>query len=161
MSVISSLLAGGAGNLVDSVSNAVDKFVTTDKERMEQQIEREKTLMDHEFRIAQLDQQLSLGQIEVNKVEAANPSVFVAGWRPFIGWIAGVAMTYQFLGYPLLTWLWAFLQAKNMVPTSVGAPQPLQVDQLWVIITGMLGIGGMRSYEKVKGVETKDVGNSK
>ena len=47
MSVISSLLAGGAGNLVDSVSNAVDKFVTTDKERMEQQIEREKTLMDH------------------------------------------------------------------------------------------------------------------
>lgn len=159
MSIVSSLLAGGAGNLIDSVSNAVDKFVTTDKERMEQQIEREKTEMDHEYRMSQLDQQLALGQIEVNKAEASNPSLFVAGWRPFIGWIGGIAMAYQFLGYPLLTWLWALLQAKDILPTSVGAPQPLQADQLWVIITGMLGIGGMRSFEKYKGVDTRAVGN--
>lgn len=100
MSFIGQLLGGG--DVIKAVGDVVDKFVTTDKERLELQIEREKALQDHEYRMEQLDQQLDIAQTEVNKAEAANPSVFIAGWRPAIGWVCALALAYQFILYPLL-----------------------------------------------------------
>lgn len=85
-----------------------------------------------------------MGQLEINAREAQNPSLFVAGWRPFFGWVAGIGFVYATIGQPVMVWF----SAKN------GWPQPpeINVDLLWVVATGMLGIGGMRTFEKRSGV---------
>ncbi len=147
MSVIGELLGGG--DFVKSVGDVVDKFVTTDKERLELQIEREKAVQDHEYRMEQLDQTFDIAQTEVNKVEAGNPSLFVAGWRPAIGWVCALALGYQFLLYPMLA---SFGLARQ-------AP-PVDVNSLYPLIFGMLGIAGMRSFDKLKGIATSNVGGN-
>jgi len=102
--------------------------------------------------------QLMLGQLEVNKAEAAHKSVFVAGWRPFIGWVGGVALGWQFVVYPFLLWLWALLQAAAVIPATLAPPPVLNTSALMTIITGMLGIGAMRSFDKAKGTSTDKLG---
>jgi hypothetical protein len=76
-----------------------------------------------------------LGQLKVNEAEAAHKSLFVAGWRPFIGWVCGVAMAFNFIVIPF-------------VPELV----PLSLETMMPVLMGMLGLGGMRSYEKRNGV---------
>lgn len=83
------------------------------------------------------------GQLEVNKTEASHQSVFVAGWRPFIGWVCGVALAYQFILRPIISWL-----APSMGYSI--ASMPGLDDNLWELMFGMLGLGGLRSYEKIK-----------
>lgn len=150
MSFIGQLL--GAGDVIKSVGDAVDKFVTTDRERLELQIERDKAIQDHEYRMELLDQQLDIAQTEVNKAEATNPSLFVAGWRPAIGWVCAAALAYQFMLYPLLSWL---------AITAFGvheAPPRLDMAELFPLVFGMLGIAGMRSFDKLKGIDTRRIG---
>jgi hypothetical protein len=97
--------------------------------------------------LAQLDAEAKAqqAQIAVNEAEAANPSLFVAGWRPAVGWICVVAMGYQYIVYPLLLWAVAFWPA-------LVAPKPVLSDVLYELLFGMLGLAGMRTWEKVKGV---------
>ncbi len=85
-----------------------------------------------------------LAQLEINAKEAAHPSVWVAGWRPFFGWVGGVAFAYSVVVQPVMVWY----------GLSRGWPTPpdVNMDLLWVVITGMLGIGGLRTFEKSKGV---------
>lgn len=85
-----------------------------------------------------------IAQLEINAREAAHPSVWVAGWRPFFGWSGGVAFLYATIGQPLLAWT-AAIKGWPVPPT-------LNMDLLWVVITGMLGIGGLRTFEKSKRV---------
>ncbi|MDZ5648936.1 3TM-type holin [Nitrospirillum sp. BR 11828] len=92
-------------------------------------------------------QQLDLAQVEVNRGEAGNSSVFVAGWRPFIGWVCGAALAYQYIAMPLLVWV-----ADLVVGHAVPRPPTLD-DQLTTILLGMLGLGGLRTLEKMKGVQ--------
>jgi hypothetical protein len=134
----------GIGSVIESVGKVAGDLITTDKERMQLELEGRK-----------LDQAIDLAQIEVNKVEAASSSVFVAGWRPAIGWIGAAAMAYQFLLYPVLLWGWAYLQGTGWIPKELVPPPVLDADQLWVILSGILGIAGMRSFEKSKGVAAK------
>jgi hypothetical protein len=96
--------------------------------------------------LAQLNAEtsLALGQIDTNKVEAASSSLFVAGWRPGAGWVCVAGLAYTFLGQPLLAWLSA-VQGWPVPPLIAG-------DTLMVLLTGMLGLGSFRSYEKAKGV---------
>lgn len=98
--------------------------------------------------------QLLAGQIEINKIEAQNPNVFVSGWRPFIGWVCGFAVAYQFVIYPLL---FGFLSSFDVV---YAIPE-LDSSQLFSVLMAMLGIGAMRSYDKVKKVDTKIMGKQK
>lgn len=107
--------------------------------------------------LAQLDAhvKLMLAQLNVNAAEATHKSIFVAGWRPFIGWVGGSAMAYQFVIYPLLVWIWAILQVKDVVPKELDPPPIMETGALFSIVTAMLGIGGMRSFDKIKGVDTK------
>jgi len=131
----------GISSVVESVGKVIGDLHTSDKERMELELEAKR-----------IDQAVDLGQMEVNKVEAANQNLFVAGWRPAIGWVGAGAMFYQFLLYPLLVWAWVWLQAEGYVPREVKPPPMLDTDALWVILSGMLGIAGMRSFEKSRGV---------
>ena len=82
-------------------------------------------------------------QTEINKAEASNPSVFVSGWRPAIGWVCALAMGYQYLARPLMV---AFM------PTLAF---PGLDDNLWQLMMGMLGLGGLRTFEKTQGVASK------
>lgn len=129
------------GAIAAAVGGVIDDLHTSDKERLDAEIE-----------LRKIDAGLLQGQMEVNKVEAASSSLFVAGWRPAIGWIGAVALGYQFLLYPLLVWAWALLQARGLVPGNLQPPPMLDTEALWVVLSGMLGIAGLRSVEKVKGV---------
>jgi len=86
------------------------------------------------------------GQLAVNQAEAANPSLLVAGWRPAIGWICGGALAYTYLLYPLLVWA-AAIWWPNLTPPKLGND-----GMLYELLLGMLGLGGLRTFEKVKGV---------
>ena len=131
----------GIGTVIDSVGKIASDLITTDKERLEL-----------ELRAKELDQSIDLAQIGVNQVEAQHSSIFVAGWRPAIGWIGAAAMAYQFLFYPMLLWGWTWMQGMGWIPKELTPPPVLEADQLWVILSGILGIAGMRSFEKTKGV---------
>jgi hypothetical protein len=86
-----------------------------------------------------------LGQIEINKTEAAHRSVFVAAWRPFIGWSCGFAMLYAYVVQPILTF--GLAQAGYLIEL----PQ-VELGEMMPVLLGILGLGGMRSYEKLKGI---------
>ncbi len=101
--------------------------------------------------------QLMLGQLEVNKAEAKHKSIFVAGWRPGVGWVGAIGLAYQFILYPLLIWLWAILQVKGIVPDGLEAPRIFNTEGLWVLISAMLGVGGMRSFDKSRKVQTDSI----
>lgn len=131
----------GIGAIIDSVGKVAGDLITTDKERIELELEGKR-----------IDQATDLAQMEVNKTEAQNQNLFVAGWRPAIGWVGAAAMAYQFLLYPLLVWSWTWMQAEQIVPQEVKPPPMLDTEALWVILSGMLGIAGMRSFEKTRGV---------
>ncbi len=95
------------------------------------------------------------GQLEINKIEAKHASIFVAGWRPAIGWICGTALAWNFILQPMLNW-GAFMfnvDLKDM-PT-------LDTGELMTVLLGMLGLGGLRTYEKKLGVARTEVKNGK
>lgn len=94
-------------------------------------------------------QNADLSQLEVNKAEAATGSLFIAGWRPFIGWVGGAAIAWQFFLKPLILAFGGFL-SEHFVTTVLNSPSI--DDNMWQLVTAMLGIGAMRSYEKLKGV---------
>ena len=111
--------------IIDKVAGHVDKF-TLDKEEK-----------------AQLIQEINKAQIEVNKVEAGSSSLFLSGWRPFVGWTCGVALCYHFVLQPFLMF----------ILSSTGNPMELptfDMTTLTTVLMGMLGLGGLRTYEKVK-----------
>lgn len=125
--------------LIAPVSNILDKFIE-DKDQ--------KAALAHE--IATMSQrhaqELALAQISVNQAEAASGSIFKGGWRPFIGWVCGFAFFYHFVGQPLAIFVIAMLGI--FVP-----PLPeFDMSTLLTVLAGMLGIGGLRTYEKQKGV---------
>lgn len=101
--------------------------------------------------------QLLTSQMEINKTEASHPSVFVAGWRPFIGWVGGSALAYAGIIHPLLVWCWTLCQSVGWLPMDTPPPPYVTSGLLGTIVTGMLGIGTMRSFDKSKQVDTREV----
>ena len=130
----------GIGEIIGGVGKIADDLITTDKERLTLALEEKK-----------IEAGLIQSQIEVNKAEAQHASVFVAGWRPFIGWVGGFGMAYQFLLYPLLTWVWPILLPSAPIPPELNG------DVLFAMVSGMLGIAGMRSFDKMKGIDSKEI----
>jgi len=93
-------------------------------------------------------QAVTSAQSDVDKAEATNANVFVSGWRPAIGWVCGAALASQYIFRPIIQW--GFTIAHQPLPTLPGID-----DNLWQLMFGMLGLGTLRTFEKVKGVETK------
>ena len=141
----------GIGSIIEGVGKIAGDLVTTDKERLQMALEDRRLDLEEK----RIDQTTDLAQVEVNKIEASSGSVFVAGWRPAVGWVGVLGLAYQFLGYPLMQWLWSFLQGVDVIPKGLAPPPDLQTDQLMVLLSGLLGFGGMRSFEKSRGVAAK------
>ena len=141
----------GIGSIIEGVGKVADSLITTDKERLQMALEDRKLDLEQ----ARIDQATDLAQVDVNKIEAENPNLFVSGWRPAVGWVGVLGLAYQFLGYPLMQWVWAFGQGVDLIPKGLAPPPDLQTDQLMVLLSGLLGFGGMRSFEKSKGVAAK------
>lgn len=129
----------GIGAVADLAKTVIDKFFPDKSEQQKAELTQAMLLLQGE-----IDSQKA--QIEVNKVEAASNSLFVAGWRPFIGWVCGAALVYQYLLKPLV--MAGFVLAKH--PLAVALPG--LDDNLYQLLLGMLGLGAFRTFEKVKGV---------
>jgi len=86
------------------------------------------------------------GQLDINKAEATNPSTFVSGWRPFIGWVCGAACAWNWIGLSVAKFiaLTFFAHAIDLKAADISEMMP--------VLMGMLGLGGLRTFEKVKGV---------
>ena len=97
------------------------------------------------LQMKEIDAKLKEKQLDINKVEAEHKSLFVAGWRPFIGWISGLSIGYVYLFQPILDMI---LQMFGVEVDWV----VLDLGQLMPLILGMLGLGGLRSFEKAKGL---------
>lgn len=134
------LLDFNIGDILKPISTIIDDL-TLSKE--------EKANLKH--KVSEASHELQKMQFQINIEEAKHQSRFVAGWRPFIGWVGGCSLAYQFLIYPLLCWGIAILAPE------VEAPPVFESGPLFAIVTGMLGIGGMRSWDKAKKVDTKGI----
>ena len=88
------------------------------------------------------------GQLAINQAEAANPSVFVSGWRPFIGWVCGAGCAWNWIGLPALK---AGLAIAGMSITL----SPADLGEMMPLLLGMLGLGGLRTVEKINGVAAR------
>lgn len=128
--------------LLPAVTPIIDKLV----DLIPNSNDRAKAKEEFELALMNAVNQAARDQVEVNKIEAASSSLFVAGWRPFIGWVCGAAIAYTYIAYPIL--LWAL--ALNSYETQ-NVPK-LETDALYQLVLAMLGLGTMRTFEKVKGV---------
>lgn len=88
--------------------------------------------------------QIVQGQLDTNRAEAASPSAFTSGWRPAIGWVCASALACQYIARPLLQW--AGIVIGHPFPDLPGID-----DNLWQLMLGMLGLGGLRTVEKLNG----------
>jgi len=148
MSFISNLL--GAGDVVRAVGDSLDKLFTSDDERNEKRLELVKAERDFSLSALTLLEKSDEKQADVNIEEIRSGSIFMAGWRPAIGWIGVLALAYQFVLYPFLLWLHIYDKP----------PPPLDAGVLFSMVTGMLGIGAMRSFDKLQETDTQIIGKA-
>lgn len=133
----------GLDSIITAGLQIINKFIKDPEQAAQAQIEMMKIKQSSEFKEIDATLQQAQMQADTNKVEASNEHVFVSGWRPFIGWICGVSIGLQFIVFPLLSW------GFQLYGTPIVFPE-LPSDMLYSMIFGMLGIGGMRTYEKIK-----------
>ena len=124
--------------LIGPVSTILDKVIP-DKDLKEKLTHEIATMAERHT------QEQVMAQIEVNKVEAAHNSMFVAGWRPAIGWICALGMAGNFLVIPFVN------MALDLLDTGVDVPL-IALSEMMPVLMGMLGLGAMRTFEKTKGV---------
>jgi hypothetical protein len=132
--------------IFDLGKTAIEKFFPDPKAKADALFRLEELKAKGDSERLQAEVQLMLGQIQINQVEATSSDRFVAGWRPFVGWVCGAALAYQFVAEPLLRFV------AQVVFGYAGAFPQLQLGELNTILMGLLGLGALRSYEKVKNV---------
>lgn len=133
-SIFGKLFGGSAAQPIEAIGNVFDKLFTSDEEKAQAKAVLEK-----------IAQQPHILQAEINKIEAQHRSVFVAGWRPFIGWVCGSALAYSFILRDLIAW------GISIARPSIEPPPELAMEHLVSILLALLGLGGMRTFEKLKG----------
>lgn len=143
---MSGLINLDVGSIVTGIGKLADDLFTSDEERLKVALQEKAMDMD-----------LVKGQLEINKAEANNPSMFIGGWRSAMGWTGVFALAYKFFFYEFILWAWALLQAYGSIPNDMMPPPSVSVSELYPIILGMLGLGGFRSFEKLKKVDTKTI----
>ena len=125
--------------ILPALTDVIGRFLPEDKEaRAEAERQIEQQLATH---LAKID----LAQLDINKQEASHRSIFVAGWRPFIGWTCGLALAWTYVGVPILQFILA--QTGHLIDLP-----SLDMSQMMPVLMGLLGLGGLRTFEKFKGV---------
>ena len=105
----------------------------------------ERAKADMEAALVKAANDAALAQVEVNKIEAGHSSVFVAGWRPAIGWVCAAALAWAFIVAPIASWGMAVFGLRETLPA-------IMTDNLFELVLAMLGLGGLRTFEKLRGV---------
>lgn len=126
------------------VLKIIDKLVPDANQKAQLQLEAMRMAQAGEFKEIDSQLQRDLAQIGVNQAEAQSPDIFRGGWRPAVGWVCVTGLLYTYLAQPLLTWasgVW-----------DVPAPPELDMGDLLILLGGMLGLGTLRTAERVKGV---------
>lgn len=132
----------GIGEIASFATSIVNKF-WPDK------TQQEKDQLTLQIQQMTIESSLMQSQSEVNKAEAGNANVFVAGWRPFVGWVCGAAFGWTFVIGPFLSFILSAFKVQAALPQ-------LDLSQLSPVLMGMLGLGVMRTVEKVNGLKMKD-----
>lgn len=128
MGIIAKLLGGGVSEPIDAIGNVFDKLFTSDEERA-----------TSDAVLLRIKQHPHLVQAEINKIEAGHRSVFVAGWRPAIGWACAVGLAFAYVINPIIQWI-------------TGEPGPdLPMESIDAMVTALLGLGALRTFEKATG----------
>lgn len=138
------------GDIIDAVGDLASE-VLVDKDKRDEVKYKLEELKD---RAAAREHEELMGQVEVNKVEAAHTNWFVAGWRPAVGWVGTVGLGYSFVIEPLISW------SARVIWKYGGDFPALDTNTLMVLVTGMLGFGGLRTYERAKGIANDPVGKN-
>ena len=122
------------GDTIKAVGNVIDDMHFSGEEKEELKLQ-----------MKEIDAKLQEKQLDINKAEASHRSVFVSGWRPFLGWVSGLSIGYVYLFQPILDMILQMFQVQvDWVQLDLG--------QLMPLVLGMLGLGGLRSFEKAKGL---------
>jgi len=128
------LLGADPIGMAEGIANVIDKFVETPEEKAAAEIIRTK-----------IQQKPDEWQAKINQIEAAHRSIFVAGWRPFIGWICGIGLTWAFIGQPVVEVV--------LKCTDVFIEMPdINTSELLTLVFALLGLSGVRTYEKKHGL---------
>jgi hypothetical protein len=130
--------------LIPVIGTVLEKVLPDPQASAEAKIKLMELAQKGELAVLDAETKMALGQIEVNKVEAGT-DMFRGGWRPATGWACVFGLVYQFLLQPLLPWLVAVCGG------SVPPLPPIDNETLMVLLTGMLGLGGLRTFERIKG----------
>lgn len=147
--ILANLLSGG---LFDFAGKVLDKIFPDPAARAQAQMELVKLQQTGELAHLAAETDLAKGQMAINQVEAASSSLFVSGWRPFCGWVCGFGLAYATILQPF-----ALFVAK--LSGSVMAPPEIDTMLLITVLTGMLGLGVQRTYEKQKGITAVEPGH--
>jgi hypothetical protein len=128
------------GDLIDGVKDIVSELIVDPDKKAEINLELARLADEADKRL----HEEMIAQAETNKVEAGHRSIFVAGWRPFIGWVSGAGVAWTFVVGPVVEWI-------SRLSGWTGQMPELEVGQLMALITAMLGVGVMRSFDKAVG----------
>lgn len=131
------------GTVIKLGEKILERVFPDPADRAKAELELLKLAREEDSEKLQAELRLALGQVEVNKIEAASAGIYKGGWRPAVGWICVAGLAYTYVVQPLLAW---FSAAQG-----IDVPPTLDLGDLFVLLLGMLGLGGMRSFERVRG----------
>jgi len=135
------------GPILSFLGPILDRILPDKNKQLELQNAITLAAMQQEGQALQGQLQLALGQLDINKAEAASGNAYAASWRPTIGYVCAIALAFHYLINPLMLWIVVLTHAAIN-------PPDIQLDNsLWQLMFGMLGLGAMRSYEKVQSVK--------
>ena len=133
------------GGLFDLAGKVFDKIFPNPAQAAEAKLKLFEMQQKGELAVLEAETKLAMGQIDINKVEAASDSFFKSGWRPAVGWTCVFGLSYQFVFHPFAVFFLQLNEVKALLPT-------LDLNTLMTLLFGLLGLGAYRTVEKVKGV---------
>lgn len=132
--------------LIPAITSILDKLIPDPAQAAEAKLRAIELAQRGDLAELDAELKLALGQLEVNKVEAASTDLFRGGWRPAAGWMCVAGLAYQFLVQPLLPWLLTVAGVQNVPPLP-----PIETEPLLVLLLGLLGLGTQRMFERIRG----------